>query len=56
MSEQKSGGPDKGTASATSGPIEISPDHMKKTDGQLRPAPPPDAELHPAPNAPGKPQ
>ena len=44
----KAGEPGVGSASPIYGPHEITPEHMKKTDGKL-PAhvPPPDAELHP---------
>jgi hypothetical protein len=57
MSKQKAGEHDAGTASPTHGPHELTPEHMKKTDGKL-PAhvPPPDAELHPTKNTPESPR
>ncbi|HXP78114.1 MAG TPA: hypothetical protein VN823_28515 [Stellaceae bacterium] len=57
MSEQKPSQRSAGIASPTRGPHALTPEHMKKTDGQL-PAhvPPPDAELHPTKDAPERPR
>jgi hypothetical protein len=57
MPEHKPGEHDAGIASATQGPHKLTPERMKKTDGQL-PAhvAPPDAELHPPTRTPETPR
>jgi hypothetical protein len=49
MAKQEPGKPDQGIASPTRGPQELTPEHMRKTDGQILLArvPPPDAEMYP---------
>ncbi len=49
MPEQKPGEHHPGAASATRGPIKLSPDHLKKTAEalDLTHIPAPDAEMHP---------
>jgi hypothetical protein len=49
MAKQEPGERDQGIASPTRGPQELTPEHIRKTDGQVLPArvPPPDAEMYP---------
>ena len=58
MAKQEPRKHDRGAASATKGPHEITPERLRKSNGQVSPAdvPPPDAELHPPPGAPEPPR